>query len=119
MDLETLLEALKKAWRADTSYFKDYDGSNPAYGQCFTTVLVVNDYFGGKILKKKWGSDAGHFWNLIEGKEVDLTRSQFKEEHDFINPAILTREDVEIEKYAEQIEKYKILKKRVEDILKE
>jgi hypothetical protein len=122
MNLETLKKALKKSWKKDTCYTpmqKDYDSSNPAYGQCFATVLVVNDYFGGKILKKKWGVDEGHFWNLIEGEEVDLTRGQFTEKEDFSNPIILERVDVEIEKYAEQIERYKILKKRVEDILKE
>lgn len=118
MNLETLEKALQQAWGKDTSYYPDYDGSNPAYGQCFATVLVVNDYFGGKILKKKWGADEGHFWNLIDGKETDLTRSQFTEKKDFSNPIILERADLEIEKYAEQIERYKILKKRVEEILK-
>ena len=116
MELEKLKKALLVSWGKDTSYYPDYDGSQLCYGQCFATVLVVNDYLGGKICKKKWGED-GHFWNLIDGKDVDLTRAQFKEERDFSNPEILDRKDLEIPKYDEQIERYKILKKKVEEFL--
>jgi hypothetical protein len=117
MNLETLKKALKASWGADTSYYPDYEGKEPCHGQCFATVLVLNDYLGGKICKKKWGPDDGHFWNLIGGKEVDLTREQFIEDRDFSNPEILDRKDLEIPKYAEQIERYEILKKRVEEFL--
>ncbi len=118
MELEKLKKALLVSWGKDTSYYPDYDGSQLCYGQCFATVLVVNDYLGGKICKKKWGKD-GHFWNFIDGKDVDLTREQFKEPHDFSNPEILERKDVLIAKYEEQCEKYQILKKRVEEWLKQ
>ena len=57
MDLETLKKALKASWAKDTCYYPDYDPNNPSYGQCFATVLVVNDYLGGKICKKKWGEE--------------------------------------------------------------
>ena len=46
-----------------------------------------------------------------------MTRAQFKEPHDFSNPEILERKDLEIPKYAEQIARYMILKKRVEEFL--
>ncbi len=38
-----------------------------ASGKTFV-IEALKDYFNGKILKKKWGADEGHFWNLIDGK---------------------------------------------------
>lgn len=82
MNLTKLEKALKKSWSKETSYCPDeWNKSNSSFGQCAITALVVNDYFGGEIVWAEAllpdGQKISHFFNLIDGKEIDLTRSQF------------------------------------------
>ncbi len=115
MDLETLENALKNCWSRDTCYLpmrKDWSEKNPAYGQCHCTVLVVNDFFGGKILKYVFKDGTGHYSNYINGKEVDFTRCQFDKNEVFPEPEIMEREDTK------DTPEYFLLKKRVEKLLK-
>jgi len=77
-----LRQKLEKAWSAETSYYRNYDGSIPAFGQCLVTALVVQDWFKGDIVRgdvivKGSKKPVRHFWNIINGVEVDLTWSQF------------------------------------------
>ena len=52
---------------------------NPAWGQCAVTALVVQDAFGGDLLRAMV-EGVSHYWNrLPDGSEVDLTRQQFPE----------------------------------------
>ena len=117
MDIKTLLKALKASWNEDTCYDqmrKKWKKSNPAYGQCYATALVINDYFGGEILKAKFENGTGHFWNLIGSKEVDLTRSQFNKNENIPKPVILFRSEIDNNrKYKKYNQQYKLLKKRV------
>jgi len=84
MNIDELEKILKELWIKETSYFpEEWSGENPAWGQCAVSALVVNDYFGGEII---WayatlpdGRKLSHYFNLIDGKEVDLTRSQYPE----------------------------------------
>ncbi len=75
---EDLRPYLLDAWRAETSVVPiDWSPSNPAVGQCAVTALVVQDLFGGELLR---GNIVGgtHYWNLLSnGREVDLTVEQF------------------------------------------
>lgn len=74
----TLREALERRWDADTS--TDPAGWNrdrPSFAQCGVTALIVQDQFGGAILRSLV-CGCSHFWNrLADGTEVDLTRDQF------------------------------------------
>lgn len=76
--LVQLRSELERVWDARTS--TDPDGwcpGNPARGQCTVAVLLVQDEFGGHILRGLVGG-LSHFWNeLPDGREVDLTRDQF------------------------------------------
>ena len=121
MDIETLKQALLNCWNKETCYppvANDWSSKNPARGQCGATVLVVHDYFGGEILKAKFEDGTSHFWNLINGKEIDLTRSQFDKNKSIPTPKILSRKEVEEHrKYDSTF--YAILKKRVEEFLNE
>jgi len=84
MNLIEFEKVLKKSWSKETSYYPDdWDKSNSSFGQCAVSALVLNDYFSGDIV---WadallpnGQKVSHYFNLIDGKEVDLTRSQFPE----------------------------------------
>jgi len=82
MDLNTLEKALQKSWSKETSYRpNEWSDVNPSFGQCAITALIVNDYFGGDIVWSEAllpsGQKISHFFNMINGQEVDLTRSQF------------------------------------------
>jgi hypothetical protein len=66
--------ALRQSWSLATS--AKWLASNPARGQCNVTALLVNELFGGEILKPPL-PDGDHFYNRIDGKRIDLTDSQF------------------------------------------
>jgi hypothetical protein len=72
-----LHDALEHSWDADTCAEWERDKWNsclPAFGQCTVTALVVQDIFGGKIVKDSLND---HFWNVFEdGTEADLSREQ-------------------------------------------
>ena len=115
MKIGRLKKALEKSWGKDTCYKpmkKDYEKNHPSYGQCYGTALIVNDFFGGKILRYKFPEGADHFSNLIEGEEVDLTREQFDKDEKFPKPEVIERKDLKSK------EIYVLLKKRLMKILK-
>ncbi|EPD91322.1 hypothetical protein HMPREF1486_05258 [Streptomyces sp. HPH0547] len=82
--------ALRQSWGADTCSPDDlaragWSPANPAWGQCDVTALVVHDLLGGELmcgevyaLNGEW--QGFHWWNRLPGgREVDLTRDQFRE----------------------------------------
>jgi len=70
-----LYERPLNSWSADTG--RHWRSDNPASGQCGVTALVVQDELGGVILKTDVNG-SWHFYNLISGKRVDFTMSQFE-----------------------------------------
>lgn len=66
--------SLERAWSDQSS--TRWRADNPALGQCGVTSLVVNDAFGGDILKTRV-EGAWHFYNCVDGRRVDFTASQF------------------------------------------
>ncbi len=80
-----LKSALENSWSKETSYYPDlWESSNPAYGQCTVTALVVQDYVGGDLMRAKLsnlGKKGYHYWNrLPDGTECDFTYTQFEQE---------------------------------------
>jgi len=79
-----LERALRSSWSRETSSDpENWSPSNPAWGQCAVTALVVNDYLQGEIVWAKAvlpdGRTISHYFNKIRGSEKDFTRSQFPE----------------------------------------
>jgi hypothetical protein len=82
MDADTLEGILQQAWCRESSTDPEHwTPENPAWGQCAVTACVAQDYLGGRIV---WadattpdGAKYSHYFNNIEGKEIDLTRRQF------------------------------------------
>lgn len=68
-------ERLSKAWSSDTS--SKWSVERQALGQCSVSALVVQDVFGGELLKTRVGDD-WHFYNRIDGERFDLTAEQFE-----------------------------------------
>lgn len=117
MQISDLEKILKKCWCKKTSAFpKLWSKKNPAWGQCAITALIVQDYFGG-ILLRGMTNFGSHYWNkLPDGTEVDLTRGQFPEGTIIENAAYKKRDY--IISYAPVVARYNILKKKVENLLK-
>ena len=65
-DLETCSPGLRDKWNE----------GNPSLGQCAITALIVNDFFGGKIMRCM-ASSGSHYYNIIDDELVDLTVEQF------------------------------------------
>ena len=66
--------ALRSSWSIKTS--GGWQARNPARGQCNVTALLVNDLYGGDILKTPL-PDGDHFYNRINGDRIDFTAEQF------------------------------------------
>ncbi|MBD3318987.1 hypothetical protein GF342_03690 [Candidatus Woesearchaeota archaeon] len=109
MELETLKLALVHCWGKDTSYppmEHSWSSKNPAYGQCFATALLVHDYYGGQLLKAKFADGTAHFWNTVNSKEIDLTKSQFNKQQ-IPQPTLHSRQEIdENPRYKEYHKRY-------------
>jgi hypothetical protein len=66
--------ALLGSWSIQTS--GNWLPDNPARGQCNVTALLIDELFGGEILKTPL-PEGDHFYNRISGERIDLTASQF------------------------------------------
>ena len=78
--LGKLHEALLHAWSRETAFpacREDWSMSNPAFGQCTITAMLVHDLFGGTIHRVRLAGGGTHYFNKIDGMYVDLTSSQF------------------------------------------
>lgn len=65
-DLETCSPGLRDKWTEE----------NPSLGQCAITALIVNDIYGGKIMRCM-ASTGSHYYNIVNDELVDLTVEQF------------------------------------------
>ena len=89
---ESLLSLLKIFGdRVKKSFYENTDAplvgpgeSNPTFGQCSISALVVQHFFGGEIMEtelpEEWQKKFGfnnHFWNRIAGQDIDFTKEQF------------------------------------------
>jgi hypothetical protein len=66
--------AVANSWSLETS--TKWLPLNPAQGQCSVTLLVVQRYLGGDILKTMVDGH-WHFYNRVERQRIDLTKCQF------------------------------------------
>jgi hypothetical protein len=56
------------------------DKNNPIGGHCRVVSAVIHAIFGGEINWAQINDTTDHYWNILpSGKELDLTRGQFKE----------------------------------------
>jgi hypothetical protein len=77
-DLATLRSELERCWCAETSFWpQEWTPARPSLGQCAVTALILHDRFGGEICRTT-NQGVLHYWNRVDGIEVDLTRDQFE-----------------------------------------
>jgi hypothetical protein len=103
-----LYQVLRRCWSVETS--SKWLPDNPARGQCSVTSLVVQDIFGGEILKTPVGP-FWHFYNRVGETRWDLTVSQFDAPIPFDDiPA--SREEALADTSVEQ---YQLLSRRIQE----
>lgn len=75
-----LAQAVRRAWSRDTSFDPaGWSTDSPSWGHCAVTALIVQDLFGGDLVRG-WVEATVHYWNrLPTGEEIDLTVEQFGE----------------------------------------
>lgn len=120
-DIRTFLDALVYAWDSSTAHPSTLSSSGFPNGQCVVTALVVQDYFGGMIVRGRTRTGS-HYWNLITGMgEIDLTRDQYDPGEPITRDvSFVQREDLlqgERAVAARTAERYALLKKRVVDYM--
>lgn len=79
MEIRELKQLLIQSWDLGTCSpgLRDkWSEENPSLGQCAITALIVNDFFGGKIMRCM-SSSGSHYYNIIDDELVDLTVEQF------------------------------------------
>ena len=79
MEIEELKQLLIGSWNLETcskGLIDKWNKENPSLGQCAITALIVNDFFGGKIMRCM-ASSGSHYYNLINNQIIDLTVEQF------------------------------------------
>ena len=77
---------VEKGWCEYTVYYRSmWKANKKCNGQCNATVLLVQEYFGGDIIKYPKPSEDKpmHFFNRINGCDIDLTSEQFDIELDY------------------------------------
>jgi hypothetical protein len=72
---DRIADALQASWSIETS--GQWLANNPARGQCNVTALLINELFGGDILKTPL-PEGDHFYNRRAGERIVLTKSQFE-----------------------------------------
>lgn len=76
---EEVKSIIKISWTKETAYpgcQEEWSEKNPQLGQCAVTSLIVNDFFGGKIMRCMCNG-ISHYYNLVNNEIIDLTVEQF------------------------------------------
>ena len=95
--LDEVLKALQESWSLEnTEEPENWTPSNPSRGQCGASSLIINDYFGGKLVL--WKVYVGeeqvgfHYSNeLSDGTPFDSTGDQFWESEELKEPSSFVR----------------------------
>ncbi|OHA48911.1 MAG: hypothetical protein A2806_04430 [Candidatus Terrybacteria bacterium RIFCSPHIGHO2_01_FULL_48_17] len=114
---------LERAWsRATSADPHNWSRKNPAWGQCAVTACIVQDQFGGTLLRvnvfvPEVSEPISHYFNqLPDGSVIDLTRKQFPDGALFSPPQERTRQYVLDPKFTTR-KRYMLLKRRLRKCL--
>jgi hypothetical protein len=118
VSIKDLSFALLDSWGADTAK-GEWKEDIPALNQCAVTALIVQDYFGGELLRCPLDDGDSHYWNLTENLgEIDLTFSQFAytKQQDIPNETIVRPREYVLS-FPDTLKRYEILRERVRNCL--
>lgn len=115
----SIVKAIEDSWCEETGGL--FCPDNPSKYQCAVTALVVQDYYGGKLVRGHVIVDErhiSHYWNeLPDGTTVDLTRQQFAEPLELVNDGYRERDYVLNAMGSTTKERYEVLKLRVDRLI--
>lgn len=119
--IDDLYGVLRKAWCKETAYPScqaEWVETDPSYGQCAITAMLVYDMFGGSIHRIRVDGGGTHYFNKIDGHYIDLTIEQF----DLYNIPVCYEPNEEMDrkycgKNAHTAKRYKLLIDRISAIL--
>lgn len=117
MDKKILKIAFLKAWCAETAQ-GNWTPECPSLNQCAVTALIIQDYYGGDLLRCKMSDGDSHYWNRLPEGDEDWTEEQF----DYIDGKPLKadyviREREYVLSFPNTKMRYELLKQRVEKYL--
>jgi hypothetical protein len=118
MDLGHLQNILNHSWSAETAK-GEWRKDVPSLNQCAITALVVQDIFGGDLLRCPMTNGDSHYWNrLPDGTEVDLTEEQFGfiEARPIKEDTVVRQRDYVLS-FPDTLRRYHLLKKLVGEYL--
>ena len=114
-----LYNALLNVWCAETCAPRMRDrwtADNPTMGQCSITAFLAQDIFGGIVRGILRPDGNYHCYNVVGNVVFDLTSEQFGDEKlDYADNPIQSR-DVHFAK-TEKFERYKLLKRKLKEII--
>lgn len=92
-------DALRRAWCRETSASPDeWTPEDPALRQCEVSSFLAWEHFGGElVLGQVFVDDVmqeHHYWNRIDGADVDLTAEQFRAGEEIRELHALTQDQV-------------------------
>lgn len=78
-----IIEAVQQSWAKETSGVPDlWQQDNPAMGHCDVSSFVAWEHLGGDLVlgevHRNGEFQEHHYWNRIDGTDLDLTGSQFR-----------------------------------------
>jgi len=115
--LSDLMVGLQRAWCAETAA-PGTDGAGPGrpIGQCAVSALLMQDLFGGELLRAVIDGQS-HYWNRIPGGgELDVTRGQYPDEVEIPRGVVVPRSRLlegDRAAAARTVERYRLLCDRV------
>lgn len=120
MNVDTLKRLLLTTWSANTAQ-GEWTPECPSLNQCAVTALVVQDFFGGDLLRCKMTNGNSHYWNrLPDGNELDLTADQFDhiEAQPLKNDFVIRDRDYVLS-FPETVKRYILLKEKIALLISE
>jgi hypothetical protein len=111
-EIAELRHVVGRGWSASTSADpENWTEANPAWGQCAVSALLLQDAFGGELLRTDVNGISHYFNRLPSGQCVDLTFDQFPGGSAY--GAIVQRERSYVAGFPATVQRYELLKSRV------
>lgn len=100
MGRSDVVEAIRASWSRRSSAEPDkWTSDNPAKGQCEVSSFVFWEHVGGDLVLAKVLIDGEmseyHYWNRVDGHDIDLTASQFDGTEEIVELSVLTSEEID------------------------
>jgi hypothetical protein len=104
------LAAVRAAWCPMTAAPGKWNPALPAAGQCAVTALLIQDLLGGSLVRGMVAGES-HYWNSVDGVDIDLTREQFTKFALDAEPE--PRDRLYVLSFPDTAARYRLLRRRV------